>query len=134
MPKGSEYQGPADALERYRAVVEASGNGEVKGAKNPYTSRNGPMFSFLEPGGTMALRLSGELTEEFRSRYDSGPVIQYGRTMQGYSSVPPDLLSDVAALRAWYDKAWEWIGTLEPKPTTKPAEKKPAKKKPAKKR
>ena len=28
-------------------MVAASGNGEVKGAKNPYTSRNGHMFSFL---------------------------------------------------------------------------------------
>ncbi len=42
------YPGPVEALERYRAVVESSGNGEVKGAKNPYTSRNGHMFSFLD--------------------------------------------------------------------------------------
>lgn len=119
MPKGSDYPGPADALGRYLTLVEASGNGEVKGAKNPYTSRNGHMFSFLDPEGGMALHLSDELEAEFRERYDSGPVEQYGRTMRGYSSVPADLLADTDALREWYDRAWEWIGTLKPKPTRK---------------
>jgi hypothetical protein len=119
MPKGSNYPGPPEALERYLAVVEASGNGEVKGAKNPYTSRNGQMFSFLGADGAMALHLSAELEAEFRERFESGPVEQYGRTMRGYSSVPADLLSDTDALREWYDRAWDWIGTLKPKPTKK---------------
>ncbi len=121
MPRGSDYPGPAEALERYLDLVESSGHGEVKGAKNPYTSRNGHMFSFLDPEGTLALRLPDDATEEFRDRYDSGPVIQYGKTMQGYSSVPADLIDDPDALREWYDRSWDWIGTLDPKPTKKPA-------------
>ena len=121
MPRGSEFPGPVEALERYRAVVDASGNGEVKGAKNPYTSRNGHMFSFLDGDGVMALHLSESLEAEFRSQYGSGPVVQYGRTMRGYSSVSPALLGDTEALREWYDRAWEWIGTLKPKPTKKAA-------------
>jgi hypothetical protein len=121
MPGGSDYAGPLEALQLYRAVIEASGNGEVKGAKNPYTSRNGHMLSFLDGEGTMALHLSKELENEFRSRYRSGPVVSYGRTMRGYSSVPPELLDDIEALREWYDRAWEWIGTLKPKPTKKVA-------------
>ena len=128
MPKGSQYPGPAEALEQYLAVVEASGNGEVKGAKNPYTSRNGHMFSFLAPDGVLALHLSTELEEEFRSSHDSGPIEQYGKTMRGYSTVPAELLADAETCARWYDRAWEWIGTLEPKPTTKPAARKPAKK------
>ncbi len=120
MPGGSRYPGPTDKLAQYTAVVERSESGaEVKGAKNPYTSRNGHMFSFLDGDGTMALRLSAELTEEFRSRYDSGDVTQYGATMRGYSSVPADLLADTAALAGWFDEAWAWIGTLPPKPTKK---------------
>lgn len=119
MPSGTEFAGPVESLERYRTVVESSGNGEVKGAKNPYTSRNGHMFSFLDSDGVMALRLPEELEAEFRSRYGGGPVVQYGRTMQGYSSVPPALFDDTEALREWYDRAWEWIGTLKPKPTKK---------------
>ncbi len=120
MPGGSAYPGPVEALERYRAVVDASGNSAVKGAKNPYTSRNGHMFSFLDPEGVMALHLSAELEADFRAQYDSGPVVQYGRTMRGYSSVPSELLGDTEVLRGWFDRAWEWIGTLAPKPTKKP--------------
>ncbi len=118
MPGGSKYEGLPEKLELYAAVVEQSeGSAEVKGAKNPYTSRNGHMFSFLDGDGTMALRLSDELTEEFRSQYDSGDVIQYGATMRGYSSVPAELLADTDELAAWFDKSWAWIGTLPPKPT-----------------
>jgi hypothetical protein len=120
MPGGSKYAGPSDALEAYRAVVAESHSGaEVKGAKNPYTSRNGHMFSFLDAAGTMALRLSNELTEEFRSSYESGEVIQYGATMRGYSSVPAELLADTDTLAKWFDRSWEWIGTLPAKATTK---------------
>lgn len=119
MPGGSAYPGPPSALDRYCAVVEASGNGELKGAKNPYTSRNGHMFSFLDADGALALQLSEELETEFRSQYESGPVTQHGRTMRGYSSVPPELLVDAESLRGWYDRAWEWIGSLKPKPTKK---------------
>jgi hypothetical protein len=120
MPGGSKFEGPPEALEAYRSVVEESQSGaEVKGAKNPYTSRNGHMFSFLDVGGTMALRLSDELAEEFRSSHESGDVIQYGATMRGYSSVPTELLADADTLAVWFDRSWEWIGTLPAKPTKK---------------
>lgn len=120
MPGGSKYGGPQEALEQYRAVVEASsGEAVVKGAKNPYTSRNGHMFSFLDADGTMALRLSNELGEEFRSTYDSGPVIQYGSVMRGYVSVPAELLADISKLATWFDQAYDWVGTLPPKETKK---------------
>ena len=118
MPGGSDYQGPSDALKRYAAVVEKAGE-VVKGAKNPYTSRNGHMFSFLEVEGAMALRLSDELTDDFLFIHESGPVIQYGSVMRGYVSVPDDLLSDTEELGSWFEKAYVWIGTLEPKATKK---------------
>jgi hypothetical protein len=118
MPRGSDYPGPEEALEQYQAVVDASsGEALVKGAKNPYTSRNGHMFSFLDADGSVALRLSGELGEEFESIYDSGPVIQYGSVMRGYVSIPMVLLADTNELTAWFDKAYDWIGTLAPNPT-----------------
>ena len=118
MPGGHKYPGPPEALDQYAAIVDAAGGDtEVKGAKNPYTSRNGHMFSFLTPEGMMALRLSDELGEEFRSEYESGPVMQYGSVMRGYVSVPGELLSDPEALAPWFDKSWDWIGSLPPKPT-----------------
>ena len=118
MPRGSDYQGPSDALERYAAVVEKAGE-PVKGAKNPYTSRNGHMFSFLDVEGAMALRLPEEPTDEFLARHVSGPVIQHGSVMRGYVSVPDDLLSDTEKLGSWFEKAYKWIGTLEQKRSKK---------------
>ena len=120
MPGGHDYPGPPDALARYQAVVEAAqSEAEVKGAKNPYTSRNGHMFSFLTPDGTTALRLSDVLGERFRDEYESGPVMQYGSVMRGYVSVPAELLAKPAEIGPWFDKAWDWIGSLPPKPTKK---------------
>ena len=120
MPGGHQYPGPPEALSKYLAVVEAAGSEtEVKGAKNPYTSRNGHMFSFLTPEGTMALRLSDELGEQFQAQYESGPVMQYGSVMRGYVSIPEGLFADPAGLAPWLDQAWDWIGTLPPKPTKK---------------
>ena len=68
-------------------------------------------------GSWMAIRLSDELADEFLSRYESGPVMSYGSVMRGYVSVPDDLLSDTEEVGSWFNKAHEWIGTLEPKST-----------------
>lgn len=120
MPAGHQYQGPPDALERYIAAVQSSGvDTEVKGAKNPYTSHNGHMYSFLDPDGAMALRLSDELGDEFLETYESGPVIQYNSVMNGYVAVPDDLLTNTATIADWFTKAFDWIGTLPPKATKK---------------
>ena len=116
MPGGSDYPGPPEALERYREVVAAcSGDAEVKGAKNPYTSRNGHMFSFLDRDGTMALRLSEELIDEYRKSHSTEPVMQYGSVMRGYVAIPAELFADVDSLVGWFDRSYEWIGTLDPK-------------------
>jgi hypothetical protein len=116
MPGGSDYQGPTEALERYREVVEASsGAAEVKGAKNPYTSRNGHMFSFLDRDGSMALRLSDDLRDQYGAMYPTDPVMQYGSVMRGYVAIPPALFDDVEGLAAWFDRSYDWIGTLDPK-------------------
>lgn len=120
MPAGHQYPGPPDALEQYITVVDAAdADSEVKGAKNPYTSRNGHMFSFLDPEGAMALRLSDELGEDFLDSYESGPVIQYNSVMRGYVSIPDDLLSNTSEIAEWFTKAYDWIGSIPAKPTKK---------------
>jgi TfoX/Sxy family transcriptional regulator of competence genes len=73
----------------------------------------------LDIDGTMALRLPNDLGDEFLARYESGPVVQYGSVMHGYVSVPADLLRSTDELRKWFDKSYDWIGALEPKPTRK---------------
>jgi TfoX/Sxy family transcriptional regulator of competence genes len=77
------------------------------------------MFSFLDVDGTMALRPSDQLRDEFLARYESGPVVQYGRVMRGYLSMPEDPFKKTDELREWFDKSYNWKGTLEPKPTKK---------------
>lgn len=120
MPEGSDYEGPPEAFALYAAVIEgSSGDSVLKGARNPYTARNGHMFSFLDSNGTMALRLPDDLREEFLVRYDSGPVVQYGSVMRGYVSVPAVLLERTDEIRDWFDRSYGWIGTLRPKPTKK---------------
>ncbi len=118
MPRGSEYRGPEGALELFLAVVDGSTSDyAVKGAKNPYTARNGHMFSFLDGDGTVALRFPDDVRDEFLAQYESGPVVQYGSVMRGYVSVPDELLRKTEELRDWFDRSYDWVGTLEPKPT-----------------
>lgn len=115
----ADYPGPPDALARYDALIAGNPAVERKGAKNPYTSRNGHMFSFLDETGTLAIRMSDELQAEFSERYKTGPVVQYGRIMRGYLSVPDDLFERSSELQPWFDAAHDWIGTLKPKPTSR---------------
>lgn len=111
------YAGPPDRLGLYERVVEATSGVERKGATMPYTSRNGHMFSFLDPTGAMALRLPADAREEFVARYGAELAVQHGRTMQEYVAVPGDLLERTDELQAWLARSHDWIGTLKPKPT-----------------
>jgi hypothetical protein len=111
------YPGPAGALEMYERLVEGHPEAERKGAKIPYTSRNGHMYSFLASDGVMALRLPDELREEFLAEYGTDPVEQYGRVMAEYVAVPEELLDDTSGLLTWFERSHDWIGTLKPKPT-----------------
>ncbi len=113
------YPGPREALERYDALLAGNPAVDRKGARNPYTSRNGHMFSFLDQDGRLSIRMSAKAQAEFLASYESGPVEQYGRTMRDYVSVPPDLFARTAELQPWFDAAHEWIGTLTPRPTTR---------------
>lgn len=113
----AQYPGPAEALEAYSATVEASSIPGLKGAKNPNTSRNGHMFSFLGGEGIAAIRLSEGLIEALVEELETGPGQQYGATMRGYASILDSLLTDAATFAAWLDRSHDWIGTLPPKST-----------------
>lgn len=117
MAKKNPYEGPGEQLRQYEAVVAAFPNVERKGAKNPYTSLNGHMFSFLDLTGAMALRLSNEDQAEFVARYNTTPVEQHGRIMKDYVAVPDDLLGDVEELGPWFARSYAHLQTLKSKPT-----------------
>ena len=92
---------------------------EPKGAAMPYTSLNGHMFSFLDPSGSMALRLSADDRAKFLSMYASTLAEQHGRVMQEFVVVPDALLERTNELVGWFARSHDWVGTLKPKPTTR---------------
>jgi len=115
----SAYKGPPDRLAFYERLIATVPEIERKGATMPYTSRNGHMFSFLDPIGSMALRLPAGARQEFIDLYSSALAEQHGHTMPEYVVVPNNLLERTDELRPWLSRSHDWIGTLKPKPTTR---------------
>jgi hypothetical protein len=113
----SAYQGPGERLALYEDVIASHPGIERKGATMPYTSLNGHMTSFLDPTGSMALRLPSEARDEFLRLYPSRLAEQHGREMKEFVVVPTGLLEQPGDLSPWLHRSHEWIGTLEPKPT-----------------
>jgi hypothetical protein len=116
----AKYEGPPNRLGHYTRVVDSTAGVELKGATMPYTSRNGHMFSFLDPSGSMALRLPPGTGQEFVAQYQTTFAEQHGHTMKEYVVVPDSLLERTDELAAWLARNYDWIGTLKPKPTTRP--------------
>lgn len=112
MPSGCAYPGSQDDLGAYRDFVARHGAAEVLGAKNPYTSRNGWMTSFLDPDGLICLRLSrDDRTAVISAGGDADE--QYGRNLPDFASVPGGVGD--AGLDALFAQSWDHVGTLTPK-------------------
>jgi hypothetical protein len=114
---GVRYGGPSDRLVLYERLL-ATSRVDLKGATMPYTSRNGHMFSFLDPSGTMALRLAADARVSFLDRYQTTIAEQHGRTMKEFVLVPGVLLEQTEELLGWFVQSQEWIGTLRPRKAT----------------
>ncbi len=112
MPRGSAYPGSPDDLAAYCDLVDRHANAEVLGAKNPYTSRNGWMTSFLDPDGLICLRLSADQREAVIEA-GGAAVQQYGRNMPDFANVPSGATD--AELDALFAQSWDHAGTLPPK-------------------
>jgi hypothetical protein len=123
MPK-PKHNIPADKLHFYEKLVATNPEVERKGAANPYTSRNGHMFTFLNPQGVLGLRLPEDEREKFVQKYRTPPFESYGIVMKEYVTVPDNLLKQTAELKKYFDISFNYIGTLKPKPTTKAKAKK----------
>ncbi len=106
-----------DVLELYREIVADHDGITVKGKKTAYTAMNGNMFSFVDPAGTLCVRLSKEDKAAYEAEFGTGDVIQYGAVMRGYVPVVGAVLADGAALRALFAKAVKHAETLKPKAT-----------------
>lgn len=112
MPRGSAYPGSSTDLENYRDLVDRHPDADVLGAKNPYTSRNGWMTSFLDPTGLICLRLSRPERDAVIAA-GGAAVEQYGKNMPDFASVPPSATD--AELDALFAQSWTHTGALTPK-------------------
>jgi hypothetical protein len=107
------------AIEVYERLIATQPGIERKGAKLPYTSMNGNMFSFLAEDGTLALRLAAADRTSFIERYRTAQHVAHGAVMKEYVDVPAALLEDTAALVPWFAASVAYAATLKPKPTTR---------------
>lgn len=119
MGTSAAYPGPEQELDLFEALVATQPDVPRRGARNPYTSLNGYMTSFLDPAGSMGLRLSPKDGGEFMARYESTLAQQYGRTMREFVVVPAELLAHTAELASWFSRSLAWVASLPPKPTKK---------------
>ena len=110
---------PADKLELYEKLVATNPKIQRKGAANPYTSLNGHMFTYLNPSGTLALRLPEVEREKFLKKYKTTVFEAYGAVMKEYVTVPDSLLANTKELAKYFDLSYQYIQTLKPKPSKK---------------
>ncbi len=109
---------PETIFEKYDQLIASLPEQKRKGAKNPYTSHNGHMFSYLTPEGTLCLRLGKQILEEFLSIYKTERPVAYGAVMKEYAIIPNSLWG-TSELTDYFKKSYEYINSLKPKPTKK---------------
>ena len=105
-----------EAKARYVELVKTIGEASIKGAKIPYTSMNGNMYSYLGENG-VALRLPAEMRKEFLAKYQTTLYHAYGIVQKEYVTVPPDLLERTDELAPYFRISFDYAKTLRPKPT-----------------
>ena len=110
---------PADKLDLYENLVATNPMIDRKGAANPYTSLNGHMFSYLNPSGSLALRLPKDEREKFLKKYKTTLFEAYGAVMKEYVTVPDSLLKNTKELQKYFELSYQYIRTLKPKPSKK---------------
>jgi hypothetical protein len=105
-----------EALERMAAGVPGV---EVKGAKTPYTSLNGNMFSFITAERALALRLPAEVREALIRDGKARPCVQHGTMLKEYVVLSDKLLEDPRALKKLFAESHAYVASLKPKATTR---------------
>ena len=108
---------PADKLDLYDRLIKTNPKIERKGAANAYTSLNGHMFTYLDPSGSLALRLPKDVREDFLKKYATKLFEAYGTIMKEYVTVPDKLLRNTKELQKYFELSYAYIKTLKPKPS-----------------
>jgi hypothetical protein len=106
-------------IELFDQLVAGHPDAVRKGDTIPYTSLNGHMYSYFSKDGFLALRLPEAAREAFLKQYNTTLVTAYGIVQKEYVMVPDDLLELTAELKPWFDKSYEYVSALKPKPGKK---------------
>ena len=110
---------PPDRIALYDLLVATQPEVERRGLTTPYTSVNGNMFSYLNPEGMLALRLSATDRAEFMERYGAELAVAHGVTQAEYVAVPRALLKNIEELAPYFAASYAYAQTLKPKATTR---------------
>jgi TfoX/Sxy family transcriptional regulator of competence genes len=105
-----------EAKARYAELVATIHDVQLKGAKMPYTSTSGNMFSYLRENG-VALRLPADVRDEFVAKYRTTLYHAYGIVQKEYVTVPAELLETTDELAPYFRVSYDYARSLKPKPT-----------------
>ncbi|MFF5289873.1 hypothetical protein [Paractinoplanes globisporus] len=105
-----------EAKERYADLVATIDEAQLKGAKTPYTSMNGNMYSYLGENG-VGLRLPANVREEFLAKYGTTLYHAHGIVQKEYVTVPAALLVKTDELAPYFRLSFDYAKTLKPKAT-----------------
>ena len=104
-----------DTLKIYDAIVEDCNGFERKGKKMIYTSSNGYMFTLLNKGAEIGIRLPKDEAAIFMEKYDTGFYYSYGAKMKDYVLVPQSLWSDKKLMISYFERSFAYVNSLPPK-------------------
>jgi hypothetical protein len=107
---------PEEAKSLYTELVATIPEAQLKGAKIPYTSMNGNMYSYLGENG-VGLRLPADVREEFLAKYHTTLYHAYGIVQKEHVTVPDELLVKTDELARYFRISFDHARTLKPKVT-----------------
>jgi len=110
---------PTSTIALYDKLIGTIDGVERKGARVPYTSLNGHMFSYLAKDGSLALRLPIGAIDEFLTKYKTKLCEAYGTVQKEYVVVPDELFKNTKELKKHFAASYEYVSSLKPKATKK---------------
>ena len=77
------------------------------------------MFSYMNPSGTLSLRLPKEEVDKFLTKYNTTLFEAYGVVKKDYVTVPDSLLKKTRELQKYFEISYRFVETLKPNPSRK---------------
>lgn len=110
---------PLEKRAQYDRLLATHPEIQRKGKNLLYTSVNGHMFTLFSTNGSLGIRLPKAERQAFCERFETQILQSYGHNMPEYVTVPDDLLDDTETLAPYLAMSFEYVSSLEPKPTRK---------------